>query len=115
MRCKVAPGATFEVREPWTLGEAFENFKDHCQRRADDPNARFSAARLSNLKDLLKPILTAKPDGVVVANIKVEDFTKEYVERTLWPKVITLKCGIRYAKDRLSAFRSLIEYCCNES
>jgi hypothetical protein len=116
MRCKVAPGAAFEVREPWTrLGEAFEHFKDHCQRRVDDPDARFGAARLSNLKDLLKPILTAKQDGVAVAKIKVEDLTKEYVERTLWPKVIKKSCGIRYAKDRLSAFRSLLEYCCNES
>ena len=44
MRCKVAPGAKFEVREPWTLGEAFEHFKDHCQRRVDDPDARFGAA-----------------------------------------------------------------------
>ena len=68
-----------------------------------------------NLKDLLKPILTAKQDGVAVAKIKVEDFTKEYVERTLWPKVITQKCGIRYTKDWFSAFRSLIEYCYNES
>ena len=31
----------------------------------------------SNLKDLLKPILRAKPDGVVVAKIQVKDLTND--------------------------------------
>ena len=39
----------------------------------------FRAARLSNLKDLLKPIFTAKPDGVAVAKILVEEFP-----RSMW-------------------------------